>query len=747
MYNDGFYDDAISFFESAKLKVDGDSKALSSVNDWITRARRAKASFEKFNVPEDDVNFFSIGGVKEVPYSTGSPLTIVSNPEWCSVDLEDGMIKFTAKPNLDMENRIGDVVFRMIIPKMSSRGKARQKDLTIHINQDPRVAQERTVMFRTKPAGVAITLPDDGMAGLSSQSYTLSEGNHRAVLTKPYYKKQEVEFSISPDEPEGTKYVDVELAPQFALVHLNISSLDVKTITKESNPIMKIGKYDLDPMSVLNDEHLADIDDDDVLLGHLYKGGLLPLPEGDYAITLEAKGFETFNGRFTAREGNELYYDVTLTPIQGVLKILDVGGAEGAKIFVDRVEMGVVPATLKVPADLHTVVLEKEGYIASSLAYNVEVAPYEEQTISVAMYPQAWISIITEPAGAAVSIGGQLFNSPVTYYRIRKGEHNVSIRKDGYMPIEAKVVAASDTVAFHYDLLEGHPLDMKSDEDGLYVTLIDKKSNIVMCDTILPAKVFIPYGKYKVELRRFNTRRYQYGQNANTYHSVSDYDIRNVTGLDDLAYKGNLNFTPKTKGWKRHTFSSNSHLNLLYGSYWLTPQTFTLEEPQSTIKEYGFGEFLRFSPFPGYTTSLAEVSINDVMLESESKLMLGGSILFTNGEFRLGGPLHDLFDVSLLGSYSWKPPFVKYLSIERNCMAGFNYFVGMELSTRFPVADFSFRFGQQFGNKSLVLYNKSGGANDKYLEYTFDASGLVFSVSMSLGSRSSKGQSILRLWK
>ena len=239
-------------------------------------------------------------------------------------------------------------------------------------------------------------------------------------------------------------------------------------------------------------------------------------------------------------------------------------------------------------------------------------------------------------------------------------------------------------------------------------------------------------------------------------------DIRRKTGVNKVAYKGNIDFT---KEKNRFTVNPRPRSNFITigADYNLFRQPFagvsSVSNPDVTVPFVGsawFGQF-RF-PAPGLSTNIIKTSVMDCMNvalpegvnpENARNYMFAFTPLFVNYDFRIGGSFLQYGDVNLLLSYSWYPELTRFLPMSH--FSGHEAFGGLEVASRFKMLNLNVRAGLQYFNGDRHYFEPDGKKISKVADQFipadhFEQMMFVVTAGISLGSRKANGRNVIRLF-
>jgi hypothetical protein len=142
------------------------------------------------------------------------------------------------------------------------------------------------------------------------------------------------------------------------------------------------------------------------------------------------------------------------------------GGLKGAKLFVDRKEVGPLPAAaVELAAGEHLVVVKRPGYADFSKTVNVAAGKQTEVTASLDAVA-GLVTVTCDQSGAMVSLDGKAIGpAPVNELVVPPGEHTFTLRKAGFedevervvvragrdIPVEVKMTPAAKVVTAYAD--------------------------------------------------------------------------------------------------------------------------------------------------------------------------------------------------------------------------------------------------------------------------------------------------------
>ena len=408
----------------------------------------------------------------------------------------------------------------------------------------------------------------------------------------------------------------------------------------------------------------------------------------------------------------------TLTVRTGTLKVVDIGGAAGATVYIDGEEIGTVPFTgYPVAVGDHVISFRKEGFLTKANDSRVQIVEGRESVVNIGTGRSGKYHFTTTPENADLFVDGQPLGKTPWEGQLTEGKHRIRIESPGTTPFDEPVnVKKGDKVnEFSIDLTKIHPITIDCEEDSLLVVVRQGKT-VISEGKKTPALLHLPFSDKNYTLRLYRQR------------------------VNHPVYWGPLNFKGEGKMVHRVRTHNNKQfyvLNAEIQAYDPGNQRFALYDPQVML--------FRASIFPGLSFPLvkarafaldAEPSVGTMFREDAFKL---GVSLLTNVELRLGGAVTEFMDVAALGTFSWYPNWQEIMpdlaSRVPFLTSGMDYFAGVELSTRIPVFLCKVKSGFQWYQIEGLPESRNG--NKPFF---------VVSLGFSLGDRYSWGENIIRLF-
>ena len=727
----------------------------------LDKQAAAKKESERLVFSEPFVNFTYKAETHGVTVLAGKGGTgnweVESSPEWCTLNKADNSLSIAVGANPDPTLRNGEIIIKMKVgSKTVTRG--------LPVMQVARPLEERSVRIITNPEGSQITVGSDPTPRITPVTLTLSEGEIPVHILRNDYFALDTFISVSiEDDPKVTKEYHFDLTPRFAIAKLTMNAATGNLDDK--NPKLFIGGKQINLDGYYGRGGTRTFNAAGTMISHfeLYQDNernfVIPLEPATYTVTATAENFEDYTYTFTAREGETVPLDVIMTPKKGTIRFFSGKNADGVVIKDGMTPIGTLSGQLEVQmtADEHKISFEKKDFMSEIPTYSINVQPGETVDFEVNMNPLSYININTQPAGVEVVINGveEGIRTPVYNKAIPLGENTILLRQKNYYPVTfvrtSGVIGGLDSLSV--TLKPSYPLRVTSDAFrtisnsatgfNIYISSLDDQENLVKeYDHFTDAIIELPYGKYKYEFRRFST-----GPEPGFKDGLR---LRGERRRKDLAYKGRFNFNEKNTTLNRMSYSEGGSLSVLSGGLYLA-DTFISAGENRTYKEIGDLSFLKIPVWPGFSTSVARaVAYKSTVGGAKPQYLFNGSTLFMNGEQRIGGGVHQYLDVNILFSYVWTPQLHTlgpdiFKSINFNYVDLTDIFIGLELHSRLPVFNASFRLGYRSLSGHANIYNKESRPAG-FDVFPFSSSGVIASMNFSLGGKNSKGANTIRVF-
>lgn len=603
--------------------------------------------------------------------------------------------------------------------------------------------------FKTKPNNA---LADFGFSGQSPQltgmPIEMNAGEYKVRISKHGYMPIDT-FVIVPSDG-NIRQLDLVLKPDFAKIQVDISTTDNSTFNVF--PIVEIDTAHVNMAYLVNSNQVRTYDDaDNLQFFKIYQGGSVPVPPGNYSIVVSAPGYRTYNSRLSASKGTVTPLTVKLEPISGYLTVSDQSNAIGAKIFMDDEFIGNIPLYRhKTKIGNKTIRIEKEGYLSSEKEYKILSEEGKEIDLNVSMSIYKQFRVESNPAGSEILVDGVRQGFTPNMISLNKGVHEIVIKRNGFLDFKQKIeikddrTLAVDTVSSNLEI--NNPIHIRSERNALNI-VIKRGKEIVLENVLTPADIQLPLGKYKMKLKNDNR----------------------VCFSGSIIHNGKNSVNAPT--YSRGTFTT------LVGDFFITsPKIVSPGVPvngESLYSRMANVHFGRFSVFPGFSTSILKTSVfrakqgvrgtpintsyGTGIDENEqntpySEYILAASILFLNGEMRIGLPVLKQLDVAAVGTYTLYPQLTKVMPYSH--ISGQDVFYGIEISSRISILNANIKIGQQklFNGKYNFLVTPSDEfslANHakKYNIVTANQSQFILSIGFTLGQSPARGNNMIRVLK
>ena len=165
----------------------------------------------------------------------------------------------------------------------------------------------------------------------------------------------------------------------------------------------------------------------------------LPVPAGVHRLAVAAPRFKPWELTLTVEGGGARQaIDAELVPDWAAVAVSTIPA--GAAALVDGVSAGTTPVTLELLAGNHTLTLEKDGF--KTLTRQVSAVANQPQSLAgLTLVPaDGLVRVISEPPGAAVSVGGRYRGVTPLETELAPGQtYAVMLSKPGYEPATAPV--------------------------------------------------------------------------------------------------------------------------------------------------------------------------------------------------------------------------------------------------------------------------------------------------------------------
>lgn len=730
------YDLAITTLEAAKKSPGVTKDQISKANMLINQCNSAKRKLGDLNLSKEQVKFTGGSGKDSIYVTAGKAWTVTAQPEWIKTSTEADVLFIEAEANQSSEQRQGVVEVSM----------GKERTAYILVTQEKRSDVIRKVHIQSNPARSIVYIDQEN--GVLAENFYLPEGSHKIRLEKNGYEQKDTTIVVTAASTENDLDFTISLTPSFAMLQVNISPEEGYVF--DAVPKMDISgrPVDLHP-SLINSFNV----DQNITYYELYEDNIIPLQPGQYVIRIESEGFKMVAESINIAKGEKMVLNVALPAINGMLTVQDAENAKGAKVFIDGKEVGEIPLyNVKVKAGNHKLKVEKPSFLPEKEEYAFTLNEEEMLTMNISMKRYSTYNLTSNPPYCQVIVDGEKAGTTPLKLVLIEGSHTIRMEKDGYFAHEEGVDTdlVKEEQDINFELPKTYPLLVSSDLEGCNITISNGK-DVLVSDVKTPATVEIPTSKtpYRIKLTRSNdfSTAYKgwfwYTKGQKDHLKLNSYSIEGFQGLGVNYYLKRpapyFGQTELGKDFQRIGDVSLAKMRLFDGltTSVVKATLFTETDPNQNIKypgkEVSGGDYKNISMIPALT------------------------ILFLNGEFRIGGGVHNLGDVNLLATYAWYPNVSSFIPMTH--MSGHDIFLGAEISSRIPIFNANIRFGLQsfYGQANIcrptATATSSTGGNTKSrfgdpVAYVVPLSQAEFVVTIgfTLGTKDSKGNSILRVF-
>ena len=592
------------------------------------------------------------------------------------------------------------------------------------------------IYVKTNPNNALIDFGFSGQSPqLSSYPIEMNSGEYKIRISKNGYQSADTTIIVPSDG--STKQMNILLRPVFGKILLDITSSDKTQF--QVLPVIDIDTAHINLADLQIKEKLRSFDAaENVQYFKLYEGGYIPVPVGSYSVTINSPGFKTYNSQVLTQRGGTSRLVAKMNPIVGYLTLIDYGNAIDAEVYMDDEMIGKVPLFKKaIRVGDHKLKIVKNGFIASEEMYTVLIQENLEFDLPVKMSIYKEIYLSTLPAGAEVLVNEKRVGFTPLKISLSEGEHELVMKRKGSLDIRKKIIIDSQRSTFvdtlKYDLENTLPLLINCERDGLRLT-VKRDNEVIFKDLLAPGEILVPKGKYLVELHEDKSRR----------------------------FKGNVDFKDQ-KSVMLPCYSVGTFTTLAADLFLSKPKA--VSTGGSFYSMLATGSFGRFNVFPGFSTSILKVSVFSVndqfkgrygsFTEGEKNIsynyantMIAGSILFLNGEVRIGGAISRKIDISALGTYTYHPSLsiLKDQSRGVNHVSGTETFVGLELTSRISAFNLNVKIGNENFNGDYKFTYEKALYSYSYYKVPFKLDNLGIKIGITLGQKVSRSNNMIRLW-
>ncbi len=198
------------------------------------------------------------------------------------------------------------------------------------------------------------------------------------------------------------------------------------------------------------------------------------LVPGTHRVTATAAGYKPFDAQVEVTDASLQRHGIALTPLPGRL-VLTLEPVTGASVRIDGADAGKAPGIIEeIEAGQREVIVEAPRYLPFVTSLEVR-GKRQEEKLAVKLLP-AWadLKVISQPAGAQLTLDGKLLGATPVSAEVLQGEHRLTLSRPGYktwsrsLQVQAgRAVNISDAVLSKADGL----LEIVTEPRGAAVTV------------------------------------------------------------------------------------------------------------------------------------------------------------------------------------------------------------------------------------------------------------------------------------
>ncbi len=755
LFDKGQYEQARTSIRNALNKypsLSAEQKAKG--NKLVSQCNAAIENRDRLHLSVDELTIGYQSALDSIGYDAGKPNLISvtsSEPSWCKIErFGNGYIYVKSELNPEKTERRATVTVKM--------GKI--KSATIQIIQQARPDTQKQLVIRTNPDRARISV-DGGDYSTGIWEGTLASGKHRLRVEKNGFAVKDTVITILDDMRTDQQVgICLNLTPQFAKIRMDIQPEEGFSFGGNIPVITFNGVVaDMNPREIYSYG-----DDRDIQRYSIYDDGTIPVSSGRLDIAVASQGFEPQQFEIQVRNGEEFTLSRVLKAITGYLTLEDVGNAQDAQVFVDNRPAGMVREYIHKRTIIgnHVITLQKDGFLSPQQEYSVSINEGENIAIPVKMARYVPYVFTSTPDNVVVTVDGvYVGNTPTAPYNLIEkdsgGKYLVEFTKENYLTVTREISSSFtnlEQMEEHADMLDTKPFQLKADRTDAKATILNRRKGdtVFVKEVALPAEISLPVRKapYYIELRN--------------------------VGETKKVYKKRFHFNNAQENTLNMQTYSRHNVHLLSGNYYLGGMPMVTIGGGTAPKEFknmGNVSLIKFGVFPGFSTSAVRSGLF-MGSDKTAPIIPSGdptdgsgvtwgnfnylpaiSVLFINGEFRVGGYITDYLQVDAVATYAWYPDVIKNL-IGFSHVVGHDLFLGGEVSTCIKAININFKMGMQMypgGGLTANIYKGHGntGTFESTSYVSLPIAGLppsqfVISVGFTLGSTDAKGQNILRLF-
>lgn len=756
-FRSGQYEEARAFTQSLMKLKSLSEEQKNEGKSFIHQCDVAILHRDRLVLSPSDMNIGSQGGLDSIACDAGNPksLTVISsNPVWCQPELAEGYILLRTGSNPLKAERSATVTVKM------KTVKGRVKSASIRLTQDSRPDTRKKVVVNTKP-GMAKIYIDDNEPLVGVWEGELGSGEHRVRVEKNGYAPLETKIFVEDDgHGDVVKNEMLTLRPEFGTLVLDILPEEGFSLL-DAAPVIKFNNGNTARLKP--DESYSYDDDRDIVKYAVYSDGTMPVSAGRLVGTVNATGFEPQEFDIQIKNGEMQPLSITLKAITGFLTLDDEGKAQDALVIMDGQEMGLLRdfSLRRTIIGEHVVKLRKNGFVSEETSYAAIVQVGEATVVPVRMFRYAKYVFTSKPEGVRISIDGEFFGvtptPPIALVESTPGqEHKVVFSKEGFLSVSRVLRPEYDNPEVTTEdvaLQTTERLSLRADRMDVKASIYSgTHSDSLLYDGLsLPAEIDLPLREtpYKLEIRHVSNSRLMYRRNFKFNNSE----------VDKL---------------KVQTYTK-SNVQIIGANYFLNGLNYSVGSGNKEYRNMGSVNLVKFRLFPGFSTSVVHAgffkakdtdvavlytnqsgAVENTVAYGNYNYLPSVSILFINGEFRVGGYVTDYMQVNAVATYAWYPDFLKnFLGFSH--VVGHDLFVGAEVSSCIPVFNLKLKAGVQIypGGLTANFYKGSNSSNgsdsmsSRYVSLPMQGvppAQFVVSLGFTLGGKDAKGENIWRVF-
>ena len=342
----------------------------------------------------------------------------------------------------------------------------------------------KSVIVKTTPQAADITITG-GMKLALSDHYVMREGTYQIEATYPGYYPLKDTIAVGEAQNQIKAYTFKKLPGQLTVAATDADSgkpitgqvlIDGEPVGNSNVELADIaagehtltvkvpryfdfeGKVDIEGMSRAQTEAVtlkpawaditlnsapqgATVSSGDEVIGQTPLDGTLL--EGEHQLTVSLAGYKTWTEPLTVKAGDSVDLPtVYLDPSDGKLQISS--NPTDVSVTVDGQYKGNTPLELMLTADKrHTLVFFKDGYRQQQQNYTL--ASGDSQAVKVTLSPQlGQVTFNSNFADALLYVDGRLMGRANQSVTLTARQHDIVIKKDGYVDYQTTVLPRAD---------------------------------------------------------------------------------------------------------------------------------------------------------------------------------------------------------------------------------------------------------------------------------------------------------------